>query len=416
MFFIYQILFSLIILLSPIIVLYRIIKRKEHTTRFAEKFSRFSGKRRKGKLIWFHGSSVGEILSIVPIVRYYEKKIGINNILITSSTLSSSKIIDKFKFKKVIHQFYPLDYFIFTKKFLNYWNPNIAIFIDSEIWPAMFREINLKKIPLILLNARITKRSYRKWMWFSKFSKEVFNKITKAYPQNKETQIYLKKLKTKNIKFLGNLKFIEDKQSKNLKNKDNFSNKFKKYKIWVAASTHKGEEIFCAKAHKELKKKNKKLITIIIPRHVDRAEEIKSEIQKLNLIVTMHTSKEKNLEKTDIYLVDVFGESKKFYELGPTVFLGKSLTIKGGQNPLEAVHHNSKIIHGPFTDNFKDVYKLLKSLKASYQIRNTQQLISLISFKKNNIIGKKIKKIGKTILNKTTKEIDKFIYNENKKT
>ena len=255
MFFIYQILFSLIILLSPVIVLYRIIKGKEHKTRFTEKFSKSTGKRRKGKLIWFHGSSVGEILSIIPLVRYYEKKNSINNILITSSTLSSSKIIEKFKFKKVIHQFYPLDYFLFTKKFINFWKPNIAIFIDSEIWPTMFREIHLQKIPLILLNARITKRSYKRWKWLSKFSKEVFIKITKAYPQNKETQLYLQKLKTKNIKFLGNLKFIEDKKSKNHKNKNNFSNRFKKYKIWVAASTHRGEEIFCAKAHKELKKK-----------------------------------------------------------------------------------------------------------------------------------------------------------------
>ena len=146
MFFLYQIILTLIVLISPIIIIIRIIKNKEDKNRFLEKFSFFSKKRGVGKLIWFHGASVGEILSIIPIIEKYEKEKSINKILITSSTLSSSKVLKKFKFKKTIHQFYPIDHIFFTNKFLNYWKPNLAIFIESEIWPCMFKKLKENKI------------------------------------------------------------------------------------------------------------------------------------------------------------------------------------------------------------------------------------------------------------------------------
>ena len=133
MFFLYQIIVTTLLLISPIIIIYRILRNKEDTKRFIEKFSISSEKRRKGKLIWFHSASVGEIMSVIPLIKNYEKNKSINQILITSSTLSSSKIIKKFKFKKTIHQIYPIDHFLFTNKFLNYWKPNLVIFIESEI-------------------------------------------------------------------------------------------------------------------------------------------------------------------------------------------------------------------------------------------------------------------------------------------
>ena len=152
MFFLYQAILTLILLTSPILIIFRIYKGKEDKTRYREKFSIPSKKRSKGKLIWFHGASVGEILSVVPLIENYEKDKSINQILITSSTLSSSKVLKKFKFKKTIHQFYPIDHFLFTKKFLEYWKPNLAIFIDSEIWPDMFDKLEKRNISLILLN------------------------------------------------------------------------------------------------------------------------------------------------------------------------------------------------------------------------------------------------------------------------
>ena len=145
MFFLYQIIFTIILLISPLIVTYRLFKNKEDSKRFIEKFGISSKKRLNGKLIWFHGASVGEILSVIPLIKYYEKNKKISQILITSSTLSSSKVIKKFKFKKTIHQFYPIDYFPITNKFLNFWKPDLGIFIDSEIWPCMFKNMYSKK-------------------------------------------------------------------------------------------------------------------------------------------------------------------------------------------------------------------------------------------------------------------------------
>ena len=412
MFFLYQIILSLLVLISPILIIFRIYKGKEDKIRFREKFSIPSKKRSKGKLIWFHGASVGEILSIIPLIENYEKDKLINQILVTSSTLSSSKVLKKFKFKKTVHQFYPIDHFFFTKRFLEYWKPNLAIFIDSEIWPNMFKKLEEKKIFLILLNARITKKTFLRWQSLKNVSQKVFNKISIAYPQNLETKYFLKKLKVKKIKTIGNLKFAE--QDNEIMNKLNF--RFKSKKIWVASSTHSDEEIFCGKTHIELKKKIKNLLTILIPRHIHRVQEIKSELENLRLNVTNHSSNTKNLKNIDIYIVDTFGETKKFHKVGTSVFIGGSIINRGGQNPLEAARYGARILHGPNVDNFKDVYKSLSNLKISKKITTPRELASSIIFKRNKKLGDKIKKIGVKILKETINDLDKLIKNEFKKT
>ena len=416
MFFLYQIILTLLVLISPIIIIIRIIKNKEDKNRFLEKFSIFSKERGNGKLIWFHGASVGEILSIIPIIEKYEKQETINKILITSSTLSSSRVLKKFKFKKTIHQFYPIDHILFTNKFLNYWKPDLAIFIESEIWPCMFKQLKKNKIPLVLLNARLTKKVFNRWMSIKNFSVSTFSKITVAYPQNIETKIYLKKLKINKINHIGNLKFAENDYERLNSINNNLKSQFNKKKIWIASSTHANEEIFCAKTHIELKKKYKNLITIIIPRHVHRVKEIIPQISNLGLKAVSHSSNIKSLKNVDIYIVDTFGETKKFYKIGSSVFLGGSIIKRGGQNPLEAARYGAKIFHGPNVDNFKDVYKLLALLKISKKITSPKKLASLIYFKKKKVAGKKIKKIGERILKKTIKEIDNLIINEFKKT
>ena len=416
MFFFYQLIVSLLLLISPLIIILRIFKKKEDKKRFKEKFVFPTRTRKKGKLIWFHGASVGEILSIIPLIKNYEKNKLISQILITSSTLSSSKVLRKFNFKKTIHQFYPIDHIVFTKKFINFWKPNLALFVESEIWPSMFSELKNKRIPLVLLNARLTLKTQNKWMKIKNFTKSIFDKVTVIYPQNRETKSFLKNIKLKNIKLIGNLKFAEDPNE----NLDAINSKLKyeftKKKVWVASSTHNNEEIFCAKTHIELKKKIKNLITIIIPRHIHRVNEIVDEIEKLNLKVCCHSSSIKNLRDIDIYIVDTFGETKKFHKLASSVFLGGSIVNRGGQNPLEAARFGAKIFHGPNTDNFKDVYKLLKDFKISKQINTPTQLASSIIFKKNKHSGSRIKNIGDKILKKTIKELDNLFNNEFKKT
>ena len=161
--FFYNLIIIIIIILSPIIIFYRILKKKENPKRFLEKFSFIKGKRKKGKLVWFHCSSVGEFLSIVPLVQEFEKINGIKQILITTSTLSSSKIFGKFRFKKTLHQFYPLDNIYIVSKFLNYWDPSSVIFVESEIWPTMVSELKKRKIKIFLINARMSEKSFKKW-------------------------------------------------------------------------------------------------------------------------------------------------------------------------------------------------------------------------------------------------------------
>ena len=413
MLYIYRVLINFIFVLSPIIVLARLLKKKEDFKRFKEKFCFFSEKRGKGNLIWFHGASVGEIKSIIPILEKLEKNKIIDKVLITSNTLSSSKIIHQFKFKKVIHQFFPIDTNFLSKKFLNYWRPSISFFIDSEIWPNMFMNLHYQKIPINLINGRITKRSFSRWKFFTKFSKEIFSKFNLCLSASKESKHFLKLLGAKKVKFIGNLKFSESEKQKKLNNK-----KLKKFlsskKVWCASSTHYPEEIFCSKIHIELKKKYKNLLTIIIPRHVDRVDSIKSELNKDKLNIHFHNDQGKINKDTDIYIVNSYGNTKLFYNYCQNVFLGGSLITHGGQNPLEAARIGCNILHGPNISNFKEIYNFLKKNKISCKISNQAQLIKILLslFKKNRNqkkIQKKINLIGKNILQKTYKEINPLL-------
>ena len=177
MLFIYRILINIILIISPIIIIYRLLIEKEDLKRFKEKFCFFSKKKKRENLIWFHGASVGELYSIMPLLEKLEKNKKISQILVTSNTLSSSKIIQNYRFKKLIHQFFPIDTNFHSKKFLDYWKPSSAYFIDSEIWPNMIDNLNKKNIPVILLNGRITKKTFNRWKMISSFSKKIFDKF-----------------------------------------------------------------------------------------------------------------------------------------------------------------------------------------------------------------------------------------------
>ncbi|MDA9146938.1 3-deoxy-D-manno-octulosonic acid transferase, partial [bacterium] len=313
MYFLYNILTNLAIIISPVIIIYRILNGKEDIKRVGEKFCIYSQKK-TNKKIWIHAASVGELMSVAPIIKRLEKNKKVKNILLSTSTTSSAKIFKKLRFKKTSHVYFPLDNKYIVKRFIKYWSPELAIFIDSEIWPNMFSNLHLTNIPIILMNARITKRSFNKWQTFPKFAKQIFGKISLALPQNLETLNYLKILKVKNIKIAGNLKYYGQKN-----NQDNvvklLKNKFKNFKVWCAASTHNNEEVLIGNLHKKLKKRESKLITIIIPRHINRTNEIINNLNNIDLNCVTHSSNQKLRENTDIYLVDSYGESSRFYSL-----------------------------------------------------------------------------------------------------
>jgi len=413
MLFAYRVITNLIILFTPIIFLIRLLKKKEDPKRFKEKFCFFSKRRGKGKLIWFHGASVGEILSVVPLIQELEKDKSVNKILITSNTLSSLKVINTLSLKKTIHQFFPIDNLFFVKKFLKYWSPSVAIFIDSEIWPNMLTSIKQESISLILLNARINKRSFKKWARLGSSAKKLFNKFDLCLASSNETKIHLKLLGAKNIKYIGNLKFTESESSETVLNK--YSKKFfLSKKIWCASSTHKVEEKISASVHLMLKKKYKNILTIIIPRHINRIPEIINELEELDLKIHLHSSRDKIKNNTDIYLVDAYGKTKMFFSICNIVFLGGSLIGHGGQNPLEAARYNCQILHGPNIWNFREIYNLLRRLKVSQKITNIRQIVKKISIilnnkKKNKDIQFKLNSLSKNILKLTLIEINNQI-------
>ena len=407
----YNVLIVIIIILSPIIIFFRILKKKESPYRFLEKFSFLQKKRRKGKLIWFHCSSVGEFLSIVPLVEKLEKEKEINNILISTSTLSSSRIFNQFKFKKTLHQFYPIDNPIIINKFLNYWKPTAVLFVESEIWPEMLRSLKQKKIKIILLNARISKKSFQRWKHLKKLGVDIFSNFDFIFPQNKETLNYLKFFNVKKIQILGNLKFCE---AKKINSRKVIYNNFLSRKILCAASTHNNEEEIISNIHLNLKKKINNLLTVIIPRHAERTKEILNMLKYKKLNYICHSESKKIRNNTDIYLVDTYGVSRTFYSISKVVFLGGSFIPRGGQNPLEAVRYGCYITHGRHTFNFTEIYNMLSKKKLSYEAKNLSQLNKIIFkllIKKSNNMKEvnKFKKIGNNILKENFSKIRAII-------
>ena len=409
MYFLYNILGVIFFLISPIILFFRIINGKEDWRRSLEKYAYYNIKN-SDTTVWFHGASVGEIMSILPLVNKFEKDKSIKKILLTSSTLSSASIIAKKPLKKTTHIYYPFDVGFICNNFLNYWKPKIAIFVDSEIWPNMYEKINSKKIPLILIKSRITSKSFSRWQIFSSFAKNVFNKITIALPQNQETKNYLKKLGVKKIKFIGNLKYFKnDKQSL----KTNMQEYFKNRKVFCAASTHYNEEKIIGKLHLKLKKKFKNIITILVPRHINRSEDIKKELEKLKLKVSERSSGNIPPDDCDIYIVNTYGEMSKFLRLSNVTFVGGSIVNRGGQNPLEAVRMGNYVMHGKKVNNFKEIYKELKNLKISSEVKNVDQMVKVFvnyhNYKTSSSKLNKINYLGTKIFENNVEEIKNYL-------
>ena len=406
----YRILINLTFILAPIIIVFRLLKKKEHPKRFVEKIGFFKKLKIKGDLIWFHGASVGEIQSIIPLLEKFEKNERVKQILITSNTLSSSKIIKKLRLKKIVHQFFPIDSNYIINKFINYWQPSKVFFIDSEIWPNTVLKLKQKKIPTILINGRITSKSYKRWIFFSSFAQKIFSNLHLCLASSKESFKYLKNLGVKNIKFIGNLKFSQPQ-----KEKININKKLKKFfhnkKIWCASSTHQSEELVCGLAHIKLKKKIKNLLTIIIPRHTNRCAQIKKDLERLNLVVHTVGSHGNLTKNTDIFLINSYGKTKFFFNNSEHAFLGGSLIKHGGQNPLEPAMLGCNILHGPYVHNFREIYQFLGVNGISQKIKNQDHLIKSLEklFNKRretNKTQKKLKLIGKNILEKSYNHIN----------
>ncbi len=411
-----NILFPFIIL----IIFFRKIIHKEHNKRFKEKlfFSSFNiEKNLKKKLIWFHAASIGELKSIIPLIKKLNegKKF---EFLITTVTLSSANLIQTklSKEKNIMHRFFPIDKPSLVENFLNCWAPELVIFVDSEIWPNFIFEIKKRKIPLILVNGRITQKTFSKWSLIKSFSEKIFKSFELCLASSNESKKYLERLKAKNVKYLGNLKLTHE-NILNKSNSDNGIQKDKKY--WCALSTHQGEDIFCLNTHLKIKKVHDDVITILIPRHIDRVQSIKSTCDQLNLKNQVLSEGELIKGNNEIIIINSYGFTSNYLNLCKSVFIGKSLLKKfkkvGGQNPIEAARIGCKIYHGPFVYNFQEIYELLNKYNISETIENESELSNkLISDlnKTNETNSEKIEIInglGKEILENTFKEISNVI-------
>ncbi len=413
---IYRFFINLILLFSPIIIILRILRGKENYLRFKERFSISSKKRPKGKLIWFHASSIGEFNSLIPLIEKFQKNSQIKSILLTTNTLSSAKLIQKLNLKKTIHQFFPIDSNFVVDKFLNYWNPSALILCESEIWPNLICNVEKRGIKLILINSRITTKAFKNWMKVYSFAKVLFQKFNICLSQNNETTNYLKTLGAKKIKNLGNLKYSTSKIHFRKKLDNKLIKYLKKRKILLtSASIHPGEENFSLLNHLYFKKqkKIKNLLSIIVPRHIESKKQIIEQAEKLKIKYHLHSSNLIKLKNIDIYIVDTYGDLQKFYQISNLVFIGGSLINHGGQNPLEAVKLGCKIIHGPSIENFKDIFKTLSRLGLSSKFKTYKTGYKLVerNLKKTSSLksSKKLMSYGDRILIQIYKEVLKII-------
>ena len=409
-----------------ILIYLRLISKKEDPKKYKEKIfsSSFKVERNdKDKLIWFHASSIGETLSVLPLIDELNRSKKDIRFLITTVTLSSANLLNKKikKYNNMTHRFFPLDTTYLVEKFLNAWKPNLVCFVDSEIWPNFLFKIKEKKIPLVLINARITRKTFTKWHMLPNFAKQVFNNFDLCLPCSVESKRNLEKLKVKKLSYIGNLKFTIKAQEEELEPSD--IKVLNNFKVWCAVSTHEGEEIIALKTHLEIKKKYNNVLTIIIPRHISRVFYIQNLTKKLNLKSQILNRNDQIDGNKEILIINSFGVLFQYFNYCKNIFIGKSLIKKlrpiGGQNPIEAAKLNCNIFYGPYVYNFQEVYDYLKDNKIAKQIRDEYDLSKEIiqnfespkkkDFKNINLLNK----YGDTVLQKTVVELKKLINIEN---
>ncbi len=421
----YRILTTLLYPFFLIIIYLRKFFGKEHKYRYKEKIfpSHFKVNRdTNNRLIWFHAASLGELRSIIPLIKELNKNKSLE-FLITTVTLSSSLLAEEVfhQFKNVHHRFLPIDVYFLIDKFLNKWKPKAIFLVDSEIWPNLIVQAKNKNIFLGLINARITSKTFSKWIKIPRTSQRIFSLFNLCLTANVETKDFLERLGARNIYFEGNIKFINQVNKEDLEN-SNHKILLKK-KFWLAAIIHEGEDVFCLKTHLNLKKQFQDIITIIVPRHIDRVKNIKKLSEKYNFKTQILNKGDLIEEDKEIIIINSFGVLNNYFKYAKSVFIGKSTLKKfentGGQNPLDAASLGCKVYHGPYVYNFSEIYKFLKKNNIAKQINTIEELStnlsndlqSLNKEKEKNETLSLINKIGQKTLTDTIEKINQFLFN-----
>ena len=347
---------------------------KEDTSRHNERLGKPLLARPEGKLIWLHGASVGESLSMLPLIHKLLKENPTYNIMVTTGTITSAELMGKRLPERAFHQYIPIDNPVFVKNFIKHWKPDIALWFESEFWPAMLGEIKKNKIPLILVNGRISDKTFDRWRMFKFVSKELLSCFTLCLGQSDEDARRLKIIGAPNAQCLGNIKYAGFNPPVDANKRAEILSQIGERTTWAVISTHHDEEAQIGKKIHEIKQQIPDLLTIIAPRHPQRGKDIQQQLNALGLNTALRTKQEKITPKTDVYIADTIGEVGIWYNLAPVIFIGGSLVPHGGQNFIEPCRFHDAVIVGPFMHNFTDAMNRAKKADAIIQIKNTEQL------------------------------------------
>lgn len=354
----------------------RLLMGKEDPERLEERLGISLAERPTGNLIWFHAASVGESLSLVELIKRISSSQPDYNFLITTGTITSAKLILSRLPSNAVHQYIPVDTPRAVEKFLDRWRPSLAIWTESEFWPNLISFTSARDIPMILINARISEKSYRRWRFFKKSLKNLIEKFNYSLIQDEKTVKYFSKIgiSSNNFELTGTLKEGSAALPHSEIEQVEISKQILNRPVWLAASTHEGEEKLIAAAHRHASKASQGLLLIIVPRHPERGLEIASILTKENFKIRLRSKKDKILFDTQIYIADTLGELGLWYRVAPVSFVGGSFVPIGGHNPFEPAALGSAILHGPYVENFKEIYNRLNVAGAAVKIEEASEL------------------------------------------
>ncbi len=367
----YKIITALSAPLLALLLAYRVRIGKEDKNRLSERKGKAEIPRPKGQLIWIHAASVGEAQSALILIERLHQDHPKARFLITSGTLTSAKLMGERLPPYALHQFYPLDHPTWVKNFLNHWQPDLALWMESELWPNMLLALKHKKIPAVLINARLSDKSYKNWQMIRSNIQKILSAFSLIMAQTDKDAERYTSLGGKHVLVTDNLKYSAVPLPYNKGDLENLKIALGNRKIWLYASTHAGEETLAYQLHKDLKNTYPDLLTIIVPRHPERRAEIEKEGHTTNLNITMR-GENTNLPtpNTDIYIADTLGELGLFYRLSPIAMIGRSFSLDGGggHNPIEAAQLECAVLTGPNIQYQAELFNTMIGCRAAEQM------------------------------------------------
>ena len=364
------------------LILRRKSQGKEHPSRYIERLGYYSAERPSGRLIWFNAVSVGEALSLKPVVQQLLNKDTNIQILITTTTVASAEILEKTFPQKVIHQFAPVDNATAIQKFFKHWKPNIAVWCESELWPCMIAQTKKLNIPMYLINARISEKTMKTWRKIPNTTGWLITAFDKIFTQTSDMKRLLLDLGCSSEKVIvaGSTKEDTAKLSYDTAEYTKLSNDIADRPVWVAASTHSGEETIILDAHKKiLESISSNSLLILAPRHPNRSTQVEKLIQKKNLQVATRSKNDPIVDETQVYLADTVGEMGLWFELSKIILMGGSLVNVGGHNPYEPIAMGGAILTGTFVGNFAEIYERLNAHKACIFVNDSLSIAEQVA-------------------------------------